>query len=162
MEIFPEVVEYDPISDTYGVQYTALIPIIIKSVKEQQRQIEFLLDNNAGADRVIQKAGGIYSENSSDDLLAVTQNGQGAALYQNAPNPFSQSTQIKYYLPETVSTASLCIYDLQGKQLKQTMLTERGEGAKIISASEFAAGIYLYALLADGKEIDVKRMILTE
>jgi hypothetical protein len=33
---------------------------------------------------------------------------------------------------------------------------------QIISGSEFSAGIYLYALIADGKEIDMKRMILTE
>jgi myo-inositol-hexaphosphate 3-phosphohydrolase len=84
------------------------------------------------------------------------------ALYQNTPNPFSQSTQIKYYLPETVKSASLCIYDFQGKQLKQIPVAQRGEGSQQISGSEFSAGIYLYALIADGKEIDIKRMILTE
>jgi hypothetical protein len=36
------------------------------------------------------------------------------------------------------------------------------EGMQRISASEFSADIYLYALIADGQEIDVKRMILTE
>ena len=34
--------------------------------------------------------------------------------------------------------------------------------SKIISASEFSPGIYLYALMADGKELDIKRMILTD
>ena len=54
------------------------------------------------------------------------------------------------------------IYDLYGKQLKQIHLSQRGNGSQIISGSEFSAGIYLYALIADGKEVDVKRMILTE
>jgi len=48
------------------------------------------------------------------------------------------------------------------KQLKQITITERGNGSQIISGSEFAAGIYLYGLLVDGNELDVKRMILTD
>jgi hypothetical protein len=74
----------------------------------------------------------------------------------------SQSTEIRYYLPETVEVASLCVYDLQGKQLKQQTITKRGAGVQTINGAEFAAGMYLYALIADGKEVDVKRMILTE
>jgi hypothetical protein len=56
----------------------------------------------------------------------------------------------------------LCIYDLQGKQLKQINIAERGEGVQVIPASEFTAGIYLYGLIADGNQVDMKRMILTE
>jgi hypothetical protein len=33
---------------------------------------------------------------------------------------------------------------------------------KLIYASELAAGMYLYALIADGQEVDTKRMILTK
>ena len=40
-------------------------------------------------------------------------------------------------------------------------LSERGGGSVSINGSELTAGIYLYALIADGKEVDVKRMILT-
>jgi hypothetical protein len=39
---------------------------------------------------------------------------------------------------------------------------QRGENSQLISGSEFEPGIYLYALIADGQEVDVKRMILTE
>ena len=51
---------------------------------------------------------------------------------------------------------------LSGRQLKQITLSERGEGSVTINGSELTAGIYLYALIADGREVDVKRMILTE
>ena len=61
-----------------------------------------------------------------------------------------------------MGSALLCIYDLQGKQLRQIVLNERGQAALSLSASEFRPGIYLYGLIADGQEIDVKRMILTE
>ena len=47
-------------------------------------------------------------------------------------------------------------------QLKRIELTQRGQGSETILGSQFQAGIYLYALIVDGKEVDVKQMILTE
>jgi hypothetical protein len=41
-------------------------------------------------------------------------------------------------------------------------IAQRGESSQLISGSEFEPGIYLYALIVDGQEVDVKRMILTE
>ena len=84
------------------------------------------------------------------------------AFSVSAQTKVNSSGQIRYYLLENVHIAYLCFYDLQGKQLKQITLTQRGEGSEIIQGSQFAAGIYLYALIADGQEVDVKRMILTE
>ena len=68
----------------------------------------------------------------------------------------------KVYLHLTYYRVQMNFYDQQGKQLKQITISERGEGNQTILGSQFTPGIYLYALLADGKEIDVKRMILTE
>jgi hypothetical protein len=152
-EVFPELVTVDA-KGNHFVNYIGLIPLIVEALKEQKQEIEELKKE---CGRPVQR---IEHEQTAAGL-SVGETGN-AALFQNNPNPFSQSTQIKYYLPQNTGTAYLCIYDLQGKQLKQLAIAEHGEGAKIISASEFSAGIYLYALIADGKEIDVKRMILTE
>ena len=46
--------------------------------------------------------------------------------------------------------------------MRKSIQTFSGDGSETISGSQFSAGIYLYALIADGKEVDVKRMILTE
>jgi len=83
-------------------------------------------------------------------------------LYQNTPNPFNQNTQIRFYIPESVNVAQLCIYNLQGTQIKQILIAQRGESSQWISGSELSAGMYLYALIVDGKEVDTKRMILTK
>lgn len=150
--LYPDLV-YEEDNGYLAINYTGLIPILIQSIKELNDRIEVLekMEGAVGSQKAPQIQ---YSENSV---------GSGnASLYQNAPNPFSQITQIRYYLPNTVETAYLCVYDLQGKQLKQLAIAEHGEGTQTISASEFSAGIYLYALIADGKEVDVKRMILTE
>jgi len=52
--------------------------------------------------------------------------------------------------------------DLQGKQLMQVPITQRGESSHLISGHHFSAGMYLYALIVDGAVIDTKRMILTK
>ena len=83
-------------------------------------------------------------------------------LHQNAPNPFNLNTQIRFYIPANVKTAQLYIYDLQGKQVKHILITQRGDGSQLISGSELTAGMYLYSLIVDGNEVDTKRMILTK
>jgi hypothetical protein len=65
-------------------------------------------------------------------------------------------------LPDNTTGAYIVIYNLEGKELKSIEVKSRGEEVKIsISAGEFSAGMYLYALIADGQIIDTKRMVLT-
>jgi hypothetical protein len=151
--IYPDLVYED--SDGYlGINYIGIIPLLVESMKELKAEIDVL-------------KGGKLISSDFEELRSATgttivQNEPAAALYQNAPNPFSAETQIRYHLPSSVHTACLCVYDLQGKQLKQYMITHRGEGVHVITRAEFLPGIYLYGLIADGTEVDVKRMILTE
>ena len=65
-------------------------------------------------------------------------------------------------LPEVTSQASLIIYNLEGKQLKNIQVNERGTATVKISGSELNPGMYLYTLIADGKVVDTKRLILTK
>ena len=58
--------------------------------------------------------------------------------------------------------ADLYIYDMQGKQVKRITVSDRGESAVTLHGSELQAGMYIYALIADGQEVDSKRMILTK
>ena len=65
-------------------------------------------------------------------------------------------------IPENVGFATVMIYNLEGKQMKNVQVRDRGQVSVKISGSELSAGMYLYALIADGKVVDTKRMILTE
>ena len=65
-------------------------------------------------------------------------------------------------LPEVTRRASIIIYNLEGKQLKNIQVNERGTATVKISGSEFKPGMYLYTLIADGKVVDTKRLILTK
>ncbi len=51
---------------------------------------------------------------------------------------------------------------MNGLQIKRIQIAQKGMGSVNINASELRPGMYLYTLIADGKEIATKRMILTE
>jgi trimeric autotransporter adhesin len=83
-------------------------------------------------------------------------------MMQNNPNPFSTDTEIKMELPETTRQATIVVYNLEGKQLKNITVSERGKATVKISGNELSAGMYLYTLIADGEVVDTKRLILTK
>ena len=84
------------------------------------------------------------------------------ALYQNEPNPFSESTVIRCDVAEDVVKADLYIYNMNGEQIAEYSVAERGETSITIDGGSLNAGMYLYALITDGQVIDTKRMILTK
>ncbi len=159
-EVYPDLV-YESPDGMLAVDYVGLIPVLIQSIQELKSQIDMLTISESAAVPVKQasKSSGGSTVNDFNTSLEEVKN---VSLEQNAPNPFSNNTEIKYSLPQTVNTAYLCIYDLQGRQLKQITLSKRGNNSEIITGSEFTPGIYLYTLIVDGQPTDVKKMILTE
>jgi hypothetical protein len=153
-KVLPEVVRTTP-NGSKGINYLDIIALLAEGIKEQQAQIEELHTE-------IQELKSNISRSASDATSVQSATGMRSRLYQNAPNPFSENTLIKVFISEQVKSASLNIYDLQGKQLKKIIITGKGENSVFISASEFPAGIYLYSLITDGNEVDTKKMILTE
>ena len=102
----------------------------------------------------------VGGENKSKDN-AVISTGQ-AKLFQNTPNPFNQTTGIGYFIPETVGSANIYIYDVNGVQQRNISIAERGNGVTVLQATTLQAGIYFYTLICDGKPVDTKQMILTK
>lgn len=51
---------------------------------------------------------------------------------------------------------------MNGKQLRNIELQQRGHGDVTIQGGELEAGMYMYALIVDGKLVDTKQMVLTE
>jgi hypothetical protein len=51
---------------------------------------------------------------------------------------------------------------MSGSPVKTISIIQKGKGSIIINGAELNPGMYLYTLIADGKEVDTKRMILTE
>jgi hypothetical protein len=159
-KVIPEVVR-TTVNGTKAIAYTDLIAILVEGMKEQQVTIDKLNQRLTNLESTpISKVSKIISDNT--DIPNKTDALTYPVLDQNVPNPFNQSTTIGFYLPTTVTNANIYVYDMNGIQLKNYSISERGKENLVIQGSEFNAGMYLYALIADGKVIDTKRMILTK
>lgn len=155
---FPELVKTDSISGLKAVDYDGMIPILLECIKEQQIKIEALEASVSELTSI--------SKQSSPKRIPTPSNAteieSDNTLYQNAPNPFSQSTVIEYFVKESVSDARVCIYNMNGVQLKSIKIADNGAGRISINSKDLKAGMYLYSLIADGVLVDTKRMVLTD
>lgn len=163
-KVFPELVEQDSAGYFY-VDYVGLIPVIIEALKEQQtiidaqsskiKELEKKVEGSDKKDSKL-KSAGVSTDITGTDIIT------NAFLYQNTPNPFNNTTEIKYFIPDGSGKAALYILNLQGNLIKSVSISNSGQGSITISASELQPGMYVYSLLINGQEIDTKRMILTE
>ncbi len=154
-QVYPDLV-YENQHGELCINYIEMIPLLVQSINELNAKITTLQGGNNGGAVVMSRA--IPGATDIEESAALTI----PVLKQNNPNPFTENTVIEYSLPETVETANLYIYDMNGKQIEQIVLTERGDASVTINGGQLAAGMYLYSLIADGKVIDTKRMILTK
>lgn len=159
-KIFPDLVKEDH-NGVLGVNYVGLIPVMIEALREQNEKIEVLEALSKGNSKSKRITSPNFS-NPSQNGNPVEDFSVGAVLHQNDPNPFNQSTIVRYEIPDGATIAYLFIYDLNGTQKRSFELNQRGNGSLTIEASEFVPGMYLYTLVVDEKEIDTKRMIITD
>ena len=150
-EVYPDLV-YESQEGDLCINYTEMIPLLVQSVNELRAQVVSL----QGAQTYNVRARNGSETGVGSNALDVP------ALEQNDPNPFTQTTVVRYTLPESVKSAFLYIYDLNGTQVDQKTLQSRGKSSVTLEAGNLAPGMYLYALVADGKVIDTKRMIITQ
>jgi len=102
----------------------------------------------------------IKSRNEVSDIESV--NIDILSISQNDPNPFSDRTTITLNIPEGITTVAVFFYDMSGKQIDKRIITERGQSQLSVTSSELTEGMYLYSLIADGKVIATRKMILTK
>ena len=84
----------------------------------------------------------------------------GPILYQNIPNPFNNTSVIKYYLPSESQNAKLVFTDMLGKVIEKVDLNQTGENELHINTKGLASGIYNYTLFIGGNKIDSKKMVI--
>ena len=165
-EVYPNLV-YEKDNGYLAVNYVELVPVLMQAIKELNAKLEVL-----EADRVdrspLFREGGVRGGSDKtasigDDTLPFREGqGVGSSMDQNVPNPFSEKTDIAIYLPESVQTATLYIYDLSGKQIEQHPIEGRGNTVMTIHAERMDAGMYIYSLVADKKVVTTRKMIVVK
>ncbi len=121
MKISPELVVLDPASEKYAINYNGFIPILVEALKEQNITIE---DLQQEIENLKKDAGMLKSASNNNTGINTGKN----ILYQNTPNPFSQNSQIRYFIADNVTDAAIYIYDMNGTQLEKHELHQRGDG----------------------------------
>ena len=88
---------------------------------------------------------------------------ENVELYQNQPNPFSESTQIRFYLPEPTE-ATLLVTDVNGKVVyRQKNEYDRGTHSINLNKNQMSTlttGILYYQLQTPGQSKTGKMIIL--
>ena len=132
-----------------GVMYADIIPVLIRGMQEQQKQIDELKQ------LVNQLSNAQLNSNSPANTIILS----NISLEQNTPNPVKGITTIRYNMPD--KNAQLNVTDGSGKLIKQIQLNE-GAGSVNIDCSLLSAGTYYYSIVADGKILDNKKMVVVK
>lgn len=157
-KILPQSVKVKEADSTLCIRMDDFIPLLVKGMQEQSVKIDSLKSviEEMKTSQSILKSATISTgstTNLSEDL---------ASLEQNIPNPFSKETKIGCTIPESSSSSVLYIYNMNGTQLQQHNVNGKGKQTVNISSNSLEPGMYFYALVVDGRDVDTKRMILTK
>jgi len=161
-QVAPEMVKphklYVDAEATVSEEYLSVNPndfiyMLINATQEQQDLIEELRAEIDGLKEIIRDGEGNQS---------IVLEGKGQAfLSQNAPNPYSEVTQIRYELPETAQYAEVQFYNMAGQLIKTVEVTDQ-VGTIEVSASELPSGTYTYSLIVDNQRVATKKMIYSK
>jgi hypothetical protein len=143
-----------------------MIPVLVEALQSLSAQKDSAaVMNVAMAQQIIvknqrlgalEKSVGRQKPTSSDNILATDY-----GLGQNHPNPFRQSTTIRYQVAEEAQQVGLLITNLQGVEEQRFDQLSAGAGEVQIIAGSLTPGTYVCTLFADGLFIGSHRMILT-
>lgn len=137
--------------DRLGVMYADIIPVLIRGMQDQQKQIEALKQQVSQVTAISQT-----STTATDNIVL-----SNTSIEQNIPNPVKNFTSIRYYIASK-GNAQLKITNDNGDVLKTVKLNATGKGSANVDCSSLSAGTYYYSLMIDGKILDTKKMVVAK
>ncbi|HVX25824.1 MAG TPA: tail fiber domain-containing protein [Parafilimonas sp.] len=147
--------------DIYGLRYADFVVPLVKAVQELSSQNNSLKSEIQNLKSEIENIKAMIVSNQSIANVQQSTALPSATLFQNVPNPFSNSTSINYSLPVKYSSAKIIITDKIGNASK-TISLSNNKGSVNIDASMLSSGVYQYSLYVDGQLIDTKQMVLSK
>lgn len=142
--VMPSIVHTDDLGRK-SVNYSAIIPVLVEALKQQQDQITALQDQiNTNFQR--QNNGLISLKNTK--IISVS------------PNPSSDVISVSMNIESEVTEAKLVVYDLKGAVINSLTIKDRGfDISKSFQKDNFGTGTYIVTLVVNGKSIDSKKFI---
>lgn len=105
-----------------------------------------------------QPPGNLLSGGTTDPGNGNREAPETIQLFPNYPNPFNPTTTIPYYLPEDIENATLLVYDILGRVVKEQQVSTDQESIQF-DASNLSSGMYIYQLKS-GSTIKTRKMML--
>ncbi len=149
-----------------GSAVTVNLNPIVASLENElvntQQEVEDLIAENTAQQTVIDEliARVEALEQNTTGVQNPTTRSNIPVLYQNIPNPFNETSRIRYYLPEGTVNASIVFSTMTGQVFSKVALTQTGEGELNITSEGLAQGTYFFTLYVGGTKIDTKKMVI--
>lgn len=126
--------------DEIGIDYISIIPILVAKINEQNNAINYLLAKSHADQHDIETADNTFH------------------IIECYPNPFNQTTTIKYNLPDDVYNESISIYNRFGNLVNYYDILDK-YGQIICDGTSMDAGLYICTFATDGEIHEVKTII---
>ncbi len=142
----------------YNVDNSAMTYMLINAVKELNTKLEDVQAENTNLKQCVES---LCNNSAAASKVGITEM-NSSSLFQNQPNPFNQTTVIRYQLSGDANNGKIIIRDLNGNLVKQLSISQSGKGQVTINANELAQGTYTYTLEIGGMSVDTKLMVVTK
>ncbi|NUO79068.1 choice-of-anchor D domain-containing protein [candidate division KSB1 bacterium] len=165
----PALTNFDVNAQAGGTN-TALVTSFSQVVTDGTLNLNFIRVNKTSivsGIEVVQTAAPGFAKNDPNDGEALANMPQDFQLYQNHPNPFNPSTDIRFDLPRAMDV-QLTIYNTLGETVRTLVrnyyeagsYTVRWDG-RLSSGVRAPSGIYIYRLEGNGLSL-VRKMTLLQ
>lgn len=158
-KIFPEMV-YDFDGGYKGLNYSAFVVVAVKAIQEQQQKIQEQEEKSQQQEQKINileerlaKLEAALQLSSNNNI----QNGSANVKLDISPNPFKQSTTIRYNLPAGTK-GEISIFNEAGSLIKT--IAANNSGQVLLSGNGLSAGTYTYTISTNGIILMTKKMVL--
>lgn len=139
-----------------AVNYSELIPIVIKGMQEQDQKLQAMDSLRTE----VQSLKATVEELKSLLNKNVNAYVSGASLDVPVPNPSKGSATVRYNVPAGAISAKLILVNMSGQVMKEVSLAG-GAGQVNLSVSNLATGIYPCSLWVNGQQVATKQMVVS-
>ncbi len=142
-EVYAEILPGERIDFTFSASPNSNIAYVLKTTGRYETDTTLAFNKLAS---------------TSDEELVPREN----KLFDNYPNPFNPTTQIKYSVKEN-GIVTLKIYDVLGKEVAELVNEEKQAGIYTVNfdGSSLSSGIYFYTISAKNF-LQTKKMLLVK
>lgn len=144
-DIYPNLVAGDE-NNGYAVNYTAMIPLLIRAVQDQKQTIESLQEE------LTELKTKITENDELAELIGIE--GERMTIF---PNPSSNIANITLQ-GNTRGNVSLEVVNLNGEVVKR--VANNGSKSAEINTADMLKGVYFVRYIRDGKVVETKRLLI--